>query len=42
LTKLLDERMVGHKFGEFSLTKRFECQAQNKRKTKRKTKKGKK
>ena len=38
LTKTFDERMVGCKVGEFSITKRFDAQAQNKRKTKRKTK----
>lgn len=31
--------MVGLKVGEFSITKKFDGQAQNKRKTKRKTKK---
>lgn len=41
LTKTFDERMVGCKIGEFSITKRFDAQAQNKRKTKRKTKQNK-
>jgi len=39
LTKLVEPFMVGHKIGSFSITKKFDCQAQNKRKTKRKTKK---
>jgi len=39
LTKLLDERMVGLKLGEFSHTKRFDGQNLAKRRTRRKTKK---
>jgi len=39
LTKVIEDKMVGLKIGEFSLTKKFEGQAQTKRKTKRKTKK---
>ena len=39
LTKTFEEKMVGLKVGEFSITKKFDGQAQNKRKTKRKTKK---
>jgi len=39
LTKVIEEKMVGLKIGEVSITKKFEGQAQTKRKTKRKTKK---
>jgi len=39
LTRLVEPNMVGHKIGSFSITKKFDCQAQNKRKSKRKTKK---
>jgi ribosomal protein S19 len=38
LTKIINDQMVGHKIGQFSHTKRFDGQSQNKRKTKRKTK----
>lgn len=41
LTKTIDERMVGRKIGELSITKKFDGQALNKRKTKRRTKKNK-
>lgn len=41
LTKTIDERMVGFKIGELSITKKFDGQALNKRKVKRKTKKNK-
>jgi ribosomal protein S19 len=39
VSKLLTESMVGFKIGEYALTKKFDGQAQTKRKTKRKTKK---
>jgi ribosomal protein S19 len=36
LTKTLDERMVGRKIGEFSMTKRFDTQRNGKKKSKKK------
>jgi ribosomal protein S19 len=39
LTKTIDELMIGKKIGEFSITKKFDCQIQRKKKTKRKTNK---
>ena len=38
LTVSFDEKMVGFKIGEFSITKKFDKQLQRKRKTKRRTK----
>lgn len=40
LTKNIEEQMVGMKIGEFSLSKRFDCQLQKKKvKIKRRVKK---
>jgi len=39
LTTLFEEKMVGFKIGDFSITKKFDTQLQKKRKTQRRTKK---